>query len=166
MTVSERPKKKRGLPALLKRLAVALVPAAGILVAALWYVSRPATPDAFYARQPDPIPPPGTLIAAEPFTRDVPDGAQAWRVLYATTRGDDSPAMASAIVMASKRESAASRPVIAWAHGTTGIEPGCAPSLLKHPFAHVPDVDALLGQGWVYVATDYAGLGTSGAPHA
>jgi len=136
------------------------------LVAGLWLLARPATPGAFYARQPNPIPPPGTLITAEPFKRDVPDGAQAWRVLYATTRGDDSPAMASAIVMASKRASPASRPVIAWAHGTTGIEPGCAPSLLKHPFAHVPDVDALLGQGWVYVATDYAGLGTSGSPHA
>lgn len=166
MAKSVHPKKKRGLPASLARLVAAFVLVASVLVAGLWYLARPVAPDDFYANQPDPIPPPGTLIASEPFTRDVPGGAQAWRVLYATTRAGDTPAVASAIVMASMSSGAASRPVVAWAHGTTGMEPGCAPSVLKHPFDNVPALKALLGQGWVYVATDYVGLGTSGSRHA
>jgi alpha-beta hydrolase superfamily lysophospholipase len=51
--------------------------------------------------------------------------------------------------------------VIAWAHGTTGIAPGCAPSVMA-PFANVPALDRLIGESWIYVATDYAGLGTPG----
>jgi pimeloyl-ACP methyl ester carboxylesterase len=159
MAQSLQPKKKRGL---LARLAAVFVAAACVLVAGLWYLARPAAPDAFYANRRDPIPPPGTLMASEPFTRDVPAGAQAWRVLYATTRDDDTPAVASGVVVASTGSGAASRPVVAWAHGTTGMEPGCAPSVLKHPFDNVPALKALLRQGWVYVATDYVGLGTSG----
>ncbi|MDX8520821.1 alpha/beta fold hydrolase [Mesorhizobium dulcispinae] len=150
----------------LVRLAAWIGVTACALVACLWWLARPAMPDAFYTSQPDSIPPPGTLIASEPFTRDVPEGARAWLVLYATTRGDDSPTVASAIVMASRGPSAASRPIVAWAHGTTGIEPGCAPSVLRHPFANVPALHAPLEQGWVYVATDYVGLGTSGDRHA
>ncbi len=55
-------------------------------------------------------------------------------------------------------------PGIAWTHGTTGVVPGCAPSLLDDPFANVPALRQLIDKGWVYVATDYVGLGTSG-PH-
>jgi acetyl esterase/lipase len=52
-------------------------------------------------------------------------------------------------------------PVVAWAHGTTGIVSGCAPSI-DGPFANVPAVPDLLTKGWAYVATDYVGLGTTG----
>lgn len=157
---------KGGAVTVLVRLAAWIGVAALALVACLWWLARPAAPDAFYSRLPDPIPSPGTLIAGEPFTRDVPDGARAWLVLYATTRADDSPAVASAIVMASGAGAGARRPVIAWAHGTTGVVPGCAPSVMEHPFANVPALRQLLDQGWVYVATDYAGLGTQQSGHA
>ena len=166
MAGSVHPKKKRGLLASLARLAVVCVPVACLLVAGLWYLACPVVPDAFYTNRPGPVPPPGTLIASEPFTRDVPEGARAWRVLYATTRGDDTPAVASGIVMASMGSSAASRPVVAWAHGTTGMQPGCAPAWLRHPFDNVLALVALLKQGWVYAATDYVGLGASGSRHA
>ncbi|TGR80315.1 lipase, partial [Mesorhizobium sp. M2D.F.Ca.ET.223.01.1.1] len=162
MSKSVHSKKKRGLLASLGRFVVAIVLAGSVLLAVLWHLARPAVPDDFYTIRHDTVPPPGTLIAGEPFTRDVPKGARAWRVLYATTRADETPAVASAIVMAATGASAAGRPVILWAHGTTGMEPGCAPSLLKHPFDNVPALEALLKQGWVYVATDYVGLGTSG----
>jgi alpha-beta hydrolase superfamily lysophospholipase len=162
MSKNVRSKKKRGLLAPLARSIAAIVLAGSVLVAGLWYLARPAVPDGFYTSRRDPIPPPGTLIASEPFTRDVPQGARAWRVLYATTRADETPAVASGIIMASMGSSAAGRPVVLWAHGTTGMEPGCAPSVLKHPFDNVPALEALLEQGWVYVATDYVGLGTAG----
>ncbi|MGL5116540.1 MAG: lipase family protein [Beijerinckiaceae bacterium] len=53
----------------------------------------------------------------------------------------------------------APRPVLAWAHGTTGIVAGCAPSLMQKPFANLPSLRRILAEGWVYVATDYSGLG-------
>jgi pimeloyl-ACP methyl ester carboxylesterase len=56
------------------------------------------------------------------------------------------------------------RPLIAWTHGTTGFAPGCAPSLLGEPFANVPALREAIDKGWVFVGTDYVGLGASG-PH-
>lgn len=133
---------------------------AGALVVG-WYLSRPAEPDAFYAA-PSSLPTAsGTLLRSETFTGPVPDGATAWRILYSTTRADGSPSVASAIVMATAAAGEEPRPVLAWAHGTTGIVPGCAPSMTE-PFANMPAPDAGLAEGWVYVATDYIGLGTSG----
>ena len=135
-----------------------------VLVSIAWLVSRPSTPDDFYSR-PERLPDnPGVLLRHEPFERRVPDGARAWRILYTTTRSDGAPAVASAVVMVSTKPSSAPRPIVAWTHGTTGITPGCAPSLLSNPFQYVPAIDSLLAQGWIYVATDYVGQGTAG-PH-
>jgi alpha-beta hydrolase superfamily lysophospholipase len=50
--------------------------------------------------------------------------------------------------------------MIAWAHGTTGVVPGCGPSQLDKPFANLPAMDALLAHGWVLIASDYAGQGS------
>jgi hypothetical protein len=105
------------------------------------------------------------LLRQEAFVRGVPAGAEAWRILYTTTRADGTPAVASAIVMASRAPRSESRPVIAWTHGTTGVVPGCAPSLLADPFANVPALRELIDEGWVFVGTDYVGQGTAG-PHA
>ena len=131
-------------------------------LAAGWWWSAPATPDAFYSVPRNLPRKPGTLLKTEAFTRAVPSGARAWRILYSTTRANGGPSVASAIVMISTTAPEAPRPVVAWAHGTTGIEPGCAPSLLSNPFSNVPALNELLAAGWVYVATDYAGLGTKG----
>jgi uncharacterized membrane protein HdeD (DUF308 family)/alpha-beta hydrolase superfamily lysophospholipase len=109
---------------------------------------------------------PGQLLKAEPFTRTIPDGAQAWRILYTTTRDEGQPALASAIVVAPTSPPVGPRPVIAWAHGTTGFDRSCAPSVLKDPFGAGAffSLDKVLEEGWVLVATDYVGLGTAG-PH-
>lgn len=143
---------------------VVLVLAVG--AAGLSYVLRqPAgVVDEFYAA-PRTVPDePGELIRAEPFTREVPEGATAWRMLYTTTHGDGSPAIASGLVVVPDGVSEA--PVIAWTHGTTGFAQHCAPSLLAEPFESgalfiLPEI---LQQGWALVATDYIGLGTVG-PH-
>jgi alpha-beta hydrolase superfamily lysophospholipase len=148
---------RRVLGIALALLLVALVGA--------WWAARPVAPDAFYAPPGNVPPAPGMLLRSEPFARGVPADAQAWRILYTTTRREGVPAVASAIVMVSRTPSAAPRPLVAWTHGTTGVAPGCAPSLLDEPFAHVPALQPLLDAGWLFVATDYVGLGTAG-PHA
>ena len=147
-------------------VAVVLVIAVAFMVLVVW--AEPATPDAFYTA-PGPVPAtPGALIRSEPFTRGVPADARAWRILYTTTREGGAPALASAIVLASTRAPAGPRPIIAWAHGTTGVAPGCAPSLLEDYLATggLPALSESVAQGWVLVATDYAGMGTDGpAPY-
>lgn len=121
--------------------------------------------DDFYAAPRDVPAAPGQLLRAEAFTRDVPANAQAWRILYTTTRGDGTPATASGIVVV-PRTGQGDWPVIDWDHGTTGFARTCAPSLLPEPFTAgalfvLPQV---IEKGWALVATDYIGLGTPG-PH-
>jgi alpha-beta hydrolase superfamily lysophospholipase len=128
-----------------------------------WWLSRAATPDAFYAA-PVMIPTePGVLLRQEPFERYVPANARGWRILYTTTRSDGSPALGSAIVMVPKSPATESRPVLAWTHGTSGIVTGCAPSMLDlDPARYLPAWNMAPAQGWIFVAPDYAGLGTAG----
>ncbi|MGN7702280.1 lipase family protein [Cellulosimicrobium sp. 22601] len=148
--------------------AVLAVVAAGALAAVSVGLHRAAPQvDAFYD-PPASVPgEPGRLLRAEPFTREIPDGATAWRILYTTTRDEGEPAVASGIVVVpdSLRDDAAP-PVIAWAHGTTGYARGCAPSVLAEPFESGAFflLDDVLAHGWALVATDYVGLGTDG-PH-
>jgi uncharacterized membrane protein HdeD (DUF308 family) len=123
--------------------------------------------DAFYT-PPASVPgQPGRLLRSEPFTTVVPQGAQMWRILYTTTRAAGVSAVASALVAAPATLPAGPRPVIAWAHGTTGVDQTCAPSLLPTGIeSGSPNaIDQVLAQGWVMVSTDYTGLGTAG-PHA
>jgi uncharacterized membrane protein HdeD (DUF308 family)/predicted esterase len=141
---------------------------AAVVVAGVSAKLHEGTPtvDAFYTA-PDDVPAePGALLRAEPFTRRIPDGADAWRILYTTTRADGIPALASALVIAPAERDPEPLPVIAWAHGTTGVARGCAPSLLAEPLESGAffALDRVLAQGWVLVATDYVGLGTEG-PH-
>lgn len=53
-------------------------------------------------------------------------------------------------------------PVIAWAHGTTGLGDACAPSALPRSERDTEYLNHWLDQGYAIVATDYAGLGTPG----
>jgi len=131
------------------------------LVALTWWLSLPERPGAFYSYRGEPPEKHGELLKIEPMSRKVPQGARGWRMLYSTTRPDGSPAIASAIVVA-PLPSGRPFPLIAYAHGTSGIRPGCAPSMFADPFPNVPGYPRLLQEGWAYVATDYSGLGTEG----
>jgi acetyl esterase/lipase len=150
----------RGLIGRVVGLVIKLMVLLVIATAIAWIATRPATPDAFYNHALPQDAALGTLLKSEPFTRAVPAGAKGWRILYVTTRGGKR-ALASAVVVLPDGTGAA-RPVIAWAHGTTGIVEGCAPSLLDKPFDNVPDINAIVREGWAYVGTDYPGLGTGG----
>ncbi|MDL9936814.1 lipase family protein [Gordonia sp. ABSL1-1] len=146
--------------------AVAFVAALALGAAGVIAQVNTPRPDAFYDA-PDEIPAePGHLLRAESFDRQVPDNARAWRILYTSTRDDGRPALASALVVAPKTPGAQPHPVIAWAHGTTGVARGCAPSILDDPFTAgaTPALRQVVDAGWVLVATDYIGLGTA-SPH-
>lgn len=138
-------------------LILLLILAAG---AAWWWAKPPASPP-FYAA---PVPAdaaPGTLIRSEPLSAGIPPDARAWRILFVTRNRDGIPVLDSGVVMVGAN-AAAPHPVVAWAHGTIGVLPGCAPSLQDDPLPHVPALQTLLDKGWAYVAADYPGLGTGG----
>jgi acetyl esterase/lipase len=150
----------RGLIGRVVGLVIKLMVLLVIVTAVAWIATRPVSPDAFYNHALPQDAALGTLLKSEPFTKAVPAGAKGWRILYITSRGGKR-ALASAVVVLLEGSGAA-RPVIAWAHGTTGIVDGCAPSVLDKPFDNLPDINGIVRSGWVYVGTDYAGLGTGG----
>jgi uncharacterized membrane protein HdeD (DUF308 family)/pimeloyl-ACP methyl ester carboxylesterase len=141
--------------------------ALSLVLVAVSIAAHESRDDPFYAT-PDPIPgPPGTLIRSMPFTpADLPDGAEAWLILYSTTDSHGKPAVASASVLAAIDRPGGPRPVIAWTHGTTGVARSCAPSLATNAFDGMPPLWPVLKAGRVIVSTDYAGMGTEGiAPY-
>ncbi|MBD3784628.1 MAG: DUF308 domain-containing protein [Micrococcales bacterium] len=144
---------------------VAAVLVAGLLALVSLSLNRAAPqPDSFYTA-PSSVPAqPGQLLRSEAYTTKIPAGAQAWRILYTTTRDEGVPAVASALVVVPEQRSGP-LPVIAWAHGTTGAAPGCAPTVID-PFEAGAFfiLDRVLSNGWGFVGTDYVGLGTAG-PH-
>jgi alpha-beta hydrolase superfamily lysophospholipase/uncharacterized membrane protein HdeD (DUF308 family) len=155
----------RRRPRAVSAVGALLVAVALLSVGVRLHASQPR-PDAFYTPPADVPATPGALLRSEPVSRGAPAGAHAWRILYTTTRDDHVPTVASALVLAATRVPPGPRPVLAWAHGATGIARGCAPSLLDDPLGSgaMPGLDQVLGAGWVVVASDYIGLGTPG-PH-
>jgi acetyl esterase/lipase len=108
--------------------------------------------------------PPGTLIRSEPMMF-APAGAQAYRVLYRSTGLRGEPIAVSGVIVVPPGPAPASgRPIVAWAHPTTGVVPHCAPSLAIFVFQQMAGLRQLIEQGVVVAATDYPGLGTAG-PH-
>src|SRR5438094_9052937 len=122
-------------------------------------------PDSFYDPPSDLPHHPGALLRSEPL-KDVilPAGIRGWRILYATTVDDNTPATAVATVFAPTDPPAGPRPVIAWEHGTTGLLQKCMPSLLSMPSKGIPSRNRILVTGWVVIATDYS-FAEKGGPH-
>lgn len=142
-------------------LVVVIAIVGGVL---LWRASRPDDPGAFYEYDKALPAEPGVVVRSEVFDRAVPPGATAHRFLYTTTTSDGAATIASATVLVPDGPvpDDGIRPVLAWAHGTTGIANGCAPSVLPEPWGGIPALDQMIADGWVIVATDYVGLGTEG----
>ena len=107
---------------------------------------------------------PGTLVRQEPMD-GAPLGAAAYRVLYRSTGLKDEPIFVSGVVVVPQgAPPPGGRPIVAWAHPTSGIAPRCAPSLAIFIFQQIQGLRALIERGYVVAATDYPGLGTPG-PH-
>ena len=108
--------------------------------------------------------PPGSLIRSEPMMF-APAGAQAYRVLYRSVGMQGEPiAVSGVIIVPPGPVPPGGRPIVAWAHPTTGVVPHCAPSLAIFVFQQMAGLRQLIEQGAVVAATDYPGLGTAG-PH-
>ena len=106
---------------------------------------------------------PGRLISSEAMV-PAPAGSTAWRIRYETTDHRGRKAESTAVVVAPTAEAPAPRDIVAWNHGTVGIVERCAPSMQEDFAGSVPELEAMVRQGFVVVATDYPGLGTKG-PH-
>lgn len=124
-------------------------------------------PSAFYDT-PVPLPPgkPGELIRSEAASGyALPSGVRAVRILYHSRSATGKDVAASEVVLLPPGHAPnGGWPVIAWAHGTSGVAQICAPSMMKDLYYGSEGLFPMVKAGFAVVAVDYAGLGTQG-PH-
>jgi alpha-beta hydrolase superfamily lysophospholipase len=111
---------------------------------------------------------PGSLVSAttlDELNKD-PDSAlwDSARVLYRSTNGDTGqPTVVSGSVYVPKTPAPEGGwPVMAFGHGTTGIDEPCAPSLSPSLLNMKVWVVSLIKKGYAVAFTDYQGLGAPG----
>ena len=109
--------------------------------------------------------PAGTLLKLEDETNaelyNLPPNQALSRLMYQseTSIGRLVPVTAFVLWPYTARPHKNGYPLVAWAHGTSGINAECAPSNHKHLWHDFQVVFQLTLNGYVVVATDYAGLG-------
>lgn len=120
----------------------------------------------------------GQVIKQETIPTSI-KGAQAWRMAYISSDVNERQTIATALVVAPiGKTPAGGRPILAWAHGTTGTAQNCGPSQVTNPAVPlnqyflvggnswtdygIPNLEELIKEGYVVVATDYQGLGGGG----
>ncbi len=141
----------------------AIVVAIPVAFVGLRWAAEPDDPSAFYDPPEAVEGDRGTILREEAI--DSPsDEVELHRVLYVSEDDDGTAIPVSGVIAVPTGDAPdGGWPVVAWAHGTTGIVPGCAPSLLDHGGVdRWPGLDALVERGAVVVGTDYPGLGTPG----
>lgn len=123
----------------------------------------------------------GQVIASEPVATKLA-GARAWRIAYVSSDVLERPTISTGLVIAPVGDPPKEgRPILAWAHGTTGTAQNCGPSQVLDPAQGLneyflvggtsytdfgmPAAEAFLKLGYVLVATDYQGLGGGGTHH-
>ncbi len=141
--------------------AVAAIRLALCIMALVLLAGGARAQGSFYGASPDEIPgAPGTIIRQEPMPPTLSGGA-AYRVLYRSTGLHNEPiAVSGVVIVPPGPPPAAGRPIIAWAHPTTGVVPRCAPSLAIFVFQQIQGLRQMTERGFIVVATDYPGLGT------
>ena len=143
---------------------------------------RPPAPDptqgdggvsAFYTWQDDIPDKPGQVLRQEPLDSELGlvNAGQQLRILYSSTDGIGGKApvaVSGAVFLPEGTPPAGGWPLVAWAHGTTGVADVCAPSWRARSsyenFYEAVALSTWLTAGYAVVATDYQGLGTPG-PH-
>lgn len=123
----------------------------------------------------------GKVIAKEKIATSIP-GADAWRIAYISSDLKERPTISTGLVIAPKGKPPKNgRPIVAWAHGTTGTAQNCGPSQVLDPAQDlneyflvggtswtdfgVPAASEFIKLGYVLVSTDYQGLGGGGGKH-
>jgi pimeloyl-ACP methyl ester carboxylesterase len=114
---------------------------------------------------PDPLPAgkPGELIRSEPADEyELPLEVSAVLILYhsRSAAGEEVATSGVVLIPSEKKPPAGGWPVIAWAHGATGVARPCAPSLMRN-IGHGPFLSMYVNLGYAVVATDYTGLGSN-----
>ncbi len=100
---------------------------------------------------------PGTIIDTEDL--DI-SWAVGQRIAYhSTSTSGENIAVTGFVAYPTREAPVGGWPLIAWAHGTTGLGDSCAPS---HQAERDALAQALVTLGFAVVATDYEGLGTPG----
>jgi pimeloyl-ACP methyl ester carboxylesterase len=120
----------------------------------------------------------GQVIKQEKIETSV-KGAQAWKIAYISSDVAGRKTISTGLVVAPLgAPPAGGRPVMTWAHGTTGSAQNCGPSQVLNPAVPlneyfllngnswtdygIPAIDAFIAEGYAVVATDYQGLGGGG----
>ncbi len=105
---------------------------------------------------------PGSIIRAQKF--NAPPGAEAaYRVLYRSTNASGTPiAVSGVIVVPNGAAPAGGRPIVSWAHATSGVARDCARSMYPNLYTNMYGLQDMLARGFVVAATDYPGLGGPG----
>ncbi len=123
----------------------------------------------------------GDLIWATEIKTLVPD-ARAWKVLYRSTDINNKALAVTGMVIAPDVAAPSNgRPVVSYAHGTTGLGPLCGISRVDNPAkdasmfysfdssdgidSGIPGLTKMIKSGYVVVATDYNGLGPDNGVH-
>lgn len=121
----------------------------------------PASPSASAA------PSPGTLLQSRPLTGVDPAALAAGSMTYLryrSTAPSGGPAEVSGAVFLPLGDAPAGGwPVVAFAHGTSGVANACAPTSAPNLFGSAPVVAQLLARGSAVVMTNYQGLDGPGA---
>jgi alpha-beta hydrolase superfamily lysophospholipase len=119
----------------------------------------------FYdAPRPLSLAPAGTLIRSRPTNAYRVGGTtvRGVRILYHSRTSTGADVAVSGVVLTPKgTPPAGGWPIVADAHGSSGIGVPCAPSLMRDLY-HGDQMLRFVQRGWAVVATDYAGLGTDG----
>lgn len=142
-------------------LAAAALVTAGLAPAAV----QAETPEQATRASDNPV---GTVLSSETLERSLwipKTTSRAFKLKYVTTDafGRRTPSMGTVFVPKG-RAPKGGWPVISWAHGTSGIGDGCAPSSVgpAMPARDWAYLGTWMRQGYAIVASDYAGLGTTG----
>ena len=113
---------------------------------------------------------PGTVLSAVPLKRSlwIPGTtARAFKLTYVSTDQLGRRALSTGELFLPKGSAPAGGwRLISWAHGTSGLADGCAPSNVgpaepKRDFTYLHN---WMKEGYAVVASDYVGLGTPGLP--
>jgi Secretory lipase len=183
----EHPTGRFAIGLLAARRRVAGPRTVGWLAAVLFaIISTASAAQAAQVPAPDPSQGDGGVSPFYTWAGDIPDGAghllrtepldtahglsmagDQFRILYTSTDGIDgkTPVVVSGAYFVPKgTPPAGGWPLVAWAHGTTGVADTCAPSWQPRSVRDATYLNAWLEQGFAIAATDYQGLGTPG-PH-
>lgn len=105
----------------------------------------------------------GALLAKESVTDyTLPAGIGATRILYHSIQSGKDAVTSGVVLTPAGTPPAEGWPVIAWAHGTSGVARQCAPSAMKDVYYGGEGLTDMLAAGFAVVATDYHGLGAPG----